>query len=67
MYRFALPALLAVALTLSGCIGFGGRKINNVEAVSIGQQLEDLEKARQEGLLSPKEYKRERKDILKAN
>jgi len=67
MYRYALPALLAAALTLSGCIGFGGRKITNVEAVSIGQQLEDLENARKNGLLTKKEYKRQRKQILKIN
>jgi outer membrane murein-binding lipoprotein Lpp len=54
-------AILATSL-LSGCVS----KTTKVETgnISLGQQLQDLEKAHQNGTISDKEYKELRKSII---
>lgn len=58
-----LMALTLVAMTVSAC-GGGGNSTTNVQAISIGEQLESLEKAYADGLVTEKEYKDQRKKIL---
>jgi hypothetical protein len=54
-------AIMAVPL-LPGCVS--SSKVQNSN-VSLGQQLEDLRKAHENGTISDKEYDRLRKDIMK--
>ena len=56
--------ILALLATLSSCIaiGAGGEKVHNHP--TIGQQLIDLQKARDDGAITQKEYE-ELKDKLK--
>jgi len=62
----AFSVLLVIVLTTSmvSCmaIGTGGKKINNKP--TLGQELIDLRKAKDEGAVTPKEYE-ELKDKLK--
>ncbi len=63
--RFAsksLVVLVLVGMTLSAC---GGGTTNNVQATTVGQELEALEAAHAKGLLTDKEYEQQRKKILK--
>lgn len=60
---FLLPITL---LTLSACGGGGAKSQNINTATTMGQELEDLDKAHEKGLISDKEYKSARKDILKS-
>jgi hypothetical protein len=65
MTRLTLSALMiVVAFATSACIG--GKKVTNVSTATIGQQLEDLEKAHGEGLLTDAEYNKKRKEILRS-
>ena len=57
---------MAMALSgLSGCGGGGAEIKHQSYPVTLGQELEDLEKAHQQGLLNDKEYKKIRKEIIK--
>lgn len=58
-------AAIAVIAALSGCISVDKEDVQYTP--TTGQQLIDLEKAHQEGLLSDEEYKRERREILDDN
>jgi len=55
--------MLLIVFSLSGCGGGGA----NVEARSTttGQELIDLDKAYQQGLMTEKEYESKKKDIMK--
>ena len=59
----ACLALLFI-LTLAGC-GGGPRLSNEVQSTTKGQELLDLNEARQKGLITEKEYKKQKKKILK--
>jgi hypothetical protein len=54
-------ALLAVSLE-QGCVS---RSNVETSGISVGQQLQDLEKAHQAGTITDKEYKDLRKSIIK--
>jgi hypothetical protein len=56
-------AALAVALALlsSGC---GSTKVQ-ANTTTVGQELQDLDEARNKGLLTEDEYNKKREDILK--
>ncbi len=58
--------LLITALSpiLTGC---GGTKVTNTAQTSVGQQLTDLENARQRNIVTEKEYARLKKAIIKNN
>jgi outer membrane murein-binding lipoprotein Lpp len=56
-----LAAVVIATPLLQGCISTS--KIEN-PSVSLGQQLQDLEKAHQNGTISDKEYKELRKSII---
>lgn len=58
----ALPLLLAAAI-LTGCSGGGARVESNTK--SAGEQLQDLDKARDQGLITDREYERMRKRIVR--
>ena len=56
-------------LLLSGCIGLsigGGSKSENQHA-TVGQELVDLQKAKDSGAISDAEYQAQRKKILDRN
>lgn len=56
--------LAACCFTASGC--GGSHKVENTHtSVSIGQELKDLDEARNKGLLTEDEYNKKREDILK--
>ena len=60
-----LTVMIALSLVVAGCSG-GGAKVQTQQTnVTLGQQLIDLEKAYKQGLLSEKEYKKARENLLK--
>ncbi len=60
----ALTSLL-VSLALGGCWGGGADVRNSNQATTIGQELIDLQRARDEGLLDEREYDKQRRRILR--
>ncbi|GMG86372.1 hypothetical protein [Biformimicrobium ophioploci] len=62
-------ARLAIAMTavaaLSGCVAGNEVKMEQVRNTTIGQELIDLERAKEQGLLSDVEYYQLKEEILK--
>lgn len=68
---------IATSLLLTGCLslrlGFGGGSSKNtttenksaINGVTLGQQLIDLQKAYDEGIITESEYKAQKKKILR--
>lgn len=56
-------SLIAVVSLIGGC----SSSKNTVQStgVTIGQELQDLDAAREKGLITKKEYDRKRQDILR--
>jgi hypothetical protein len=68
--RFTLLAgLTAVNLALSLLPGCASRHttVQNQQTASVGQQLQDLDKAYKEGTINQQEYEKLRKAIIKKN
>ena len=76
MKRPLIPMItvISAAILCSGCLslrfGGGGRKTtteNKSETynVTLGQQLIDLQKARDAGIISDREYKEQKKKLLR--
>ena len=61
--RTLLTAAMLSAMLLTGC-GGGGAKVTNINA-TMGQELQDLEEAKNQGLVDEKEYEKQRKAIMK--
>ncbi len=61
--RYLLTATMLSTLLLTGC-GGGGAKVTSINS-TMGQELQDLEKAKNKGLVNEKEYERQRKAIMK--
>lgn len=63
--RTTLAILLALAL--GGCWGGGAdvRNTNTARSTTVGQELIDLQRAHDQGLIDQKEYERQRKRILR--
>jgi hypothetical protein len=62
--NFVLVLVLATSLVSCIAVGSGGKKVENQP--TIGQQLIDLQKARDEGAVSPQEYTELRKKLKKS-
>ena len=63
LQALALAAMLALPL-LPGC---ASKTTASNQGVSVGQQLQDLDKAYKDGTISQKEYERLKKAIIKQN
>lgn len=63
MVRAALCALLAVIM-LTGCIHAADRTYTVHRETTLGQELEDLEAAYENGVVSEREYRRLRARLL---
>lgn len=62
--KLLLITLLAfTAASVTAC-GGGSKQTTNVKATTTGQELADLQKALDEGLITEKEFEKKRKDIL---
>lgn len=62
LLRYAACSLLAAStLCLLGCSS--SSKVEN-NSTSVGQELQDLEEARNKGLLTEDEYRKQRKRIM---
>lgn len=59
-----LVMVLATSLVSCIAVGSGGKKVENQP--TLGQQLIDLQKARDEGAVSPQEYTELRKKLKKS-
>ncbi len=57
-----MSLFLVLAILLAGC---GTRVNQSVQSTTKGQELQDLEAARQQGVISEKEFKKQKRKILK--
>ena len=70
MKKLFLPALVALAATflLTGCLnlslGGGAKSEAQYQNPSVGQQLIDLQRARDAGAISPEEYQAQKAKLL---
>jgi hypothetical protein len=60
--RFFIVALMM--LSMAACRGGGAEVSSTVEGATLGQQLQDLEKARADRLISEDEYQDSREAIM---
>ncbi len=68
LVRNALVALfLGIALSLSACGGGGAKVSTSNVSVTKGQQLMDLQKAYEAGIITEKEYNKQKEAILKSS
>ncbi len=61
--RFFVGAMIIAAVTFTGC-GGGGAEIKATNS-TLGQELIDLQEARESGALTDKEYEKAKKNLLK--
>ncbi len=59
----SLIACTVCLVALSGC-GGGSRDNSNNNSTTVGKELQDLEDARNKGLLTEEDYQRQREAIL---
>lgn len=65
MRNVAFVIVLAVLIgTLAGCWAGGADVRSDIQTISLGQQLIDLQKAHEAGAISQKEYERTKKRLL---
>jgi len=57
--------VIGLTSTFVGCHGGGAKVQSDITTTTKGQQLMDLQKARDSGAISEKEYQELRKNILK--
>lgn len=60
--RVMISLMLMVMILIGGC---GTRVTQDVYSTTKGKELQDLETARQQGLITEKEYNKQKKKILK--
>ncbi len=56
---------LTLAMMITACGGGGARSSQDVRTTTVGQELMDLEKAKNQGAITQDEYDRQKKKILK--
>lgn len=66
-FRAFLSSILfiSVACSFTGC--FSSSKVNSKNEASVGQQLTDLNRARQQQIITEKEYLALKKALIKNN
>jgi hypothetical protein len=64
---FWIAGIVSVVFLLVMNSGCGSTKVSTENTASVGQQLLDLQKAHDQGLVSDKEYEKLRKAIVKKN
>lgn len=66
MKRIGFGSLLIFSLfVVSACGGGGARATTNMSTTTTGQELTDLKAALDAGAITPDEYEKKRKEILK--
>ncbi len=66
MKRLGIIGLLIVALGgLSACVPGRAKQTTTVNSTTTGQQLTDLKAALDAGAMTPEEYEKKRKEILR--
>jgi hypothetical protein len=60
----ATTALALIVMTNPGC---GGSTSVDARGTTVGQELQDLDEARNKGLLTEDEYHKQREEILRRN
>lgn len=66
--RLIIPIILIGGLLLVGGCGGGGAKVESsttATTTTMGQELMDINKAHQEGIITDKEYEKAKKQIMK--
>ncbi|MEX1114546.1 MAG: hypothetical protein WEB53_04810 [Akkermansiaceae bacterium] len=66
-YRPLISSVLIAGLFSSLTSCGSSTKVENVNQRSVGQQLTDLEQARQQGIITEREYSRLKKAIIHKN
>jgi len=68
MKKLFVPILigLSTAMLLTGCIGvqLGGGSTTRTQAPTVGQQLIDLQKAKDAGIITDAEYQTQKAKVL---
>ena len=64
-WKLIFAALFLGAALLAGCRGGGAKVQQNYTTVSQGQQLDDLKRALDEKAITPEEYEKLQKKILR--
>lgn len=71
MNKLYIPLLagLSAIMLLTGCIGvqLGGGTTNRTQAPTVGQQLIDLQKAKDAGIITDAEYQAQKAKLLANN
>ena len=65
---FLILVSILLVIFLTGCCGGGGKTkvvAETTKATTTGQELQDLQKAKDEGAITEKEYETAKKKILK--
>lgn len=66
MNRSTLCTLLALGLTTAALSGCGSNAKVEARTTTVGQELQDLDDARNKGLITEAEYQQKRKEIMKS-
>jgi hypothetical protein len=59
-----IAALIALAVLASGCVIVAGNKGNPKSGATLGQQLVDLKKAKEAGVITDTEYEVQKQKLL---
>ena len=65
--RSILSSVLLVAISCSLTSCFSSSKVDTKNEATVGQQLTDLDRARQQGIINEKEYLKLKKAIISKN
>jgi len=60
--------LMLLSATACGCLGGGGGKTqvqSTTTSTTLGQELQDLQKAHESGAIDDKQYEKAKKELLK--